>query len=345
MGYLLSVLSAIFFGLNPSVIVKIKTKPYQQAFYTILGLFIFSICIFFITFNDSISDLNTPLIGQIIFFSAFSGLCYAFAQILQYKTIELLGAGKGFAFSTASILVFNALFSLMLFNEWTNLNEYLLGFSSLLIIIVGAFVLALKDKSKCVQIEESIEEKKKSKKKFIYGIFIVVLQGIIFGGNLLSPQLILKENTFTIFNLGPFYIENLHPTSILIFQASGALITISLLIFIKFLINRSKKNEEKINNCEEKEEKTLLFNKRFFLALIPGIIYSFGNICLVYSNTMINSSIANSLTQICCAFSIIFSFIILKEYKGKTKKELLYMISGSLLVAIGGVMIGFTSLV
>lgn len=336
LGFLLSLLAAFCYGINPTIIGKIKTKSYQQAIGTIFTLFIFGTIMFLINWNTSISNLST-FATTIIVISAFSGICYAIGQTLQYMSLEYLGTSKGFAFSTAFILIFNSIFSLILFNDWNTTSKLLLGFGSIAIIIVGAFVLAIKEKKE--KVEESEEIKKENKKKFIKGIIICLIEGIIFGLYLTTPSLLLKENTFTIFGFGPFYVEGLAPTTILIFQSGGSLITI-LLIALFIHIKDNKKAKE--NN---EYEKTILFNKRSLLAIIPGIFQSVGNLSLTYAAPMIGTAIANSMAQICAAFSTIFALLILKEYVGKTKKEVFYMILGSVLVAVGGISIGFTAYV
>lgn len=331
LGYLLSSLAALCYGANPTIIGKIKTKPYQQALSTIFMLFIVGILMFFINFQTSISYFNSPNITKIIVISTISGISYTFAQILQYKSFDYLGTSKGFAFSTASILVFNAIFSLILFKDWNTTSKLLLGFGSILVIIIGAFLLSFKEKKEG-------ETKVINKKKFMIVIAIILIEGIIFAVNLLSPNLLFRESNILIFGES-MYVEGLLPTSILIFQSSGSLISMIIYaLIIHFKDNMKVKKDETY-------EKTVLLNKRNLLGLIPGLIQAIGNMSLVYANSLIGGAIANSLSQVCAAISTIFSLIFLKEYKGKTKKEITMMLVGSLLVAIGGVAIGFTAYV
>lgn len=322
MGILFALFTALCFGINPTVIGKIKTKPVQQQIGTTFTLFIFSLIVFAFTFQTTKDNLTQGNVLKIILISIASGICMTFGQYLQYKSFSYLGTSNGFALSTASILVFNGILSVIIFKDWTTPYQLILGFSSILLIIVGAFMLSYKDKKKKVQEENVAHEEKK--RKFIIGLIIIILEGLLFSGNILLPKFLLNDNVA--------------PTTILLFQSIGGVI--GALCFICFLIIYGNIKIKKDPNYN----KEVIFDKRSFLSIIPGTIYSIANLSLIYANQLIGTAISNSLSQICVSISTLMSLFILKEYKTKTKKELILMISGAFVVALGGVLIGLTAL-
>ncbi|MBC1606068.1 glucose transporter GlcU [Listeria rocourtiae] len=88
-----------------------------------------------------------------------------------------------------------------------------------------------------------------------------------------------------------------------------------------------------------KDRKTF-FLKETWLSIIPGVIWSIGNLALLISNTVIGVAISFSLSQMGVVISTLGGILLLGEKK--TKRELILVIIGIILVGAGGFMIGLT---
>jgi len=225
MGILLSLLTAVLYGVSPTFIGKVKTKPLQQIIGTCIGLFIVALITFAFTFKVTISDLQAGNVLPIVLISIASGMFLAFANFFQYKSYSYLGTSIGFALTTAAILVLNSVFSYIIFKSWQTPYQLGLGFSSLAIIIVGVFLISFKDKMN--QPQESTDDKS-SKKKTIIGLIIILLSGIMFAAYMLTPSLLLVDNPYLQLNQRP------DATTVLLFQSIGGLIgSLFIVIYVK----------------------------------------------------------------------------------------------------------------
>ena len=322
MGYLYGITTALLFGINPSIIGKLKTKALQQQIATAIGYFFLSLIIFFVTFTQNMHDFQNGNVFKILSISFISGFFMGIGSFLQYKALNYLGTSNGFALSTASILVFNGIFSVLIFQDWKTIGALSLGFGSIFLIIFGAFLVS-KAQSNAIE-DLNANSKTDKRKKMIIGIIIVILEGLAFSVNTLSPKFLLNDNV--------------SPYTLILPQAVGYVIATFIIAVIIFFIGLSKKQKDP----EYKNE--VFFDKRTIPATIVGILGCAANLFLIFSNKEIGTAISNSLSQLCVSFSTVLALIILKEYKGKTKKEVILMVLGAFVVAMGGVAIGFTSL-
>lgn len=90
----------------------------------------------------------------------------------------------------------------------------------------------------------------------------------------------------------------------------------------------------------KKEYNGKLFSEKIIYHIITGCIFAIGNITLMISNELNGLAIGFTLTQMNVVIATLGGMFILKEEK--TKKELIYVLLGLLLVVIGGVFIGIT---
>ncbi|MBC1520139.1 GRP family sugar transporter [Listeria aquatica] len=81
------------------------------------------------------------------------------------------------------------------------------------------------------------------------------------------------------------------------------------------------------------------FTKATFLTIIPGLMWATGNLALLFSNRMVGVATGFSLSQMGVVLSTLGGILILGEKK--TKKELVFVLLGVVLVIVGGTMIGF----
>ncbi|WP_163655862.1 GRP family sugar transporter [Listeria sp. PSOL-1] len=79
-------------------------------------------------------------------------------------------------------------------------------------------------------------------------------------------------------------------------------------------------------------------DKRTFLNLIPGVMWATGNLALLFANRLVGVATGFSLSQMGVIISTIGGILFLGEKK--TRRELILVILGVILVIVGGVMIG-----
>ncbi|MGD7044534.1 GRP family sugar transporter [Jeotgalibacillus proteolyticus] len=82
------------------------------------------------------------------------------------------------------------------------------------------------------------------------------------------------------------------------------------------------------------------FNKYTIRNIIPGLMWATGNLALLLSIPRVGTATSFSLSQTGIIISTLGGIFLLGEKK--TKKQLVFVVIGSILIIIGGVMLGFT---
>ncbi|MBC1531174.1 EamA family transporter [Listeria booriae] len=95
-----------------------------------------------------------------------------------------------------------------------------------------------------------------------------------------------------------------------------------------------------VMTARSKEDSESRFVKKTALLIIPGVLWASGNVAMLYANSLVGVAIGFSLSQLGVVISTLGAILLLGERK--TKKELIFVIIGVILVVIGGVLIGMT---
>ncbi|WP_099224439.1 GRP family sugar transporter [Listeria costaricensis] len=82
------------------------------------------------------------------------------------------------------------------------------------------------------------------------------------------------------------------------------------------------------------------FTSRTWLIMIPGMIWAAGNLAMLYANGLVGVATGFSLSQLGVVISTLGGIILLGEKK--TKKEMVFVLIGVVLVVAGGILIGVT---
>lgn len=318
MGYFYGCLAALSWGLKPPTITRLKTNSITIQLGTGIGVLLFAIIVFFATYNQSVTDLTSSLGGKIILLSFLSGFSWSLGQYFQFFCYKYMSTSIGFCASTAATLLSNAIVSVALFNDWSTPFQLGLGISALFVIIIGAFFTVYKQNN-----TNESESNTKSHKAIILGSIFALISGIL----------------FAIYSALPRYVTNqIAGTSIILPHGIGTFAG-SIFVLIIYYINEynhhRKDSSYKVQN---------IFNMKLVLSLIPGLLSSIANLLLIYANADVGSAIGFSLTQMSVIVSSLVSLFVLKEYKNKTKKQSTMIVIGSLIILIGGIMIGFTKM-
>lgn len=313
---LFGLIPAFFWGINPTIVGKIKAKPIQQEIGTAIGAFIFAIIVFLSTLSTSIKDLTSEHAPLLIGMATLSGFLWAIGQLLQYESFTLMDTSKAFALSTGFNLILNGLISVIVFKDWNTPLKLSLGICSIIVVILGAVLISYRKK-------KEDKENNKGLSKFTLGVIVTALSSAGLVGYSLVPRFATDS-------------ADIGPTSILLPQAIamfvGALF-LALLVYLKDKYNSQKDSSYVVINP---------FTIKTIQGILPGLLFAGANIGLIYGNALGSSAVCFTLGQLSVAISTVCSLIFLKEYKGKTKKELSINITGVVLILAGCIMTGFT---
>ena len=163
---------ALMWGIQPIVMTKIGEKPTRKVMGMSLGIFIASLIV--LTFTGPRNFTK-----RLIIIAFIDGLTLSYGLMHQIKGFELLGIAKGTPISTGSQLIGATLVGALYFKEWTSFQQYILGITALIIIILGITMTSFEE-------NESVNRNKKAEKE---GIKIILISSIAFVIYTVIPRL------------------------------------------------------------------------------------------------------------------------------------------------------------
>ncbi len=312
MGFIYAIISAIFWGIKPSLVTKIKAKTIHTQLGMSLGVLIVGTIVFLATLQTSLNDLSGPNGWKIIIFSALSGMVWAIGQYFQYISYFLLSTSLAFGVGTAFTLVFNALFSVIVFHDWQTSYQLSMGFSGIFVIVIGTFLVSYRQ-----------NRKEENKKDLIVGFIMSILAALFF-------MLYSNLPRFATYNTNISSFSTIFPHAIGTFI--GSIIVVLIIYF----------GQELKHHQHPDFHLTPLFDKKLFYSIFPGFLSSGANFFLLLANPIIGSAVGYTLSQMAVVISTILSLFVLKEYKLHTKRENVLMITGVVVILCGAILIGFS---
>ncbi len=139
MGYLIALIPAVCWGIIPLFTTKVGGSSSNQVFGIGLGALIVSI-ISMLLMRPSI-DL-VPFVVAVI-----SGACWSVGQFGQFASMKKIGVSNTMPLSTAFQLIGNTLIGVCIFHEWTGTKQVVIGFIALALVVIGAMLTSITDKS------------------------------------------------------------------------------------------------------------------------------------------------------------------------------------------------------
>lgn len=118
-------------GLYPTIASKIGGRPVNQILGSTLGTFIFA-CVFAL-----IKGIGLPS-GMDLFFSILSGVGWASAQIITFKSFGMIGSSRAMPITTAFQLLGASLWGVFFLGNWPTMTAKILGGLALILIVIGA---------------------------------------------------------------------------------------------------------------------------------------------------------------------------------------------------------------
>lgn len=130
----------IGWGLFPTIASKFGGRPVNQILGTTFGTLIFAIVLFMFV------DVHFPS-GLNLFFALLSGAGWAFGQIITFKSFSLIGSSRTMPITTAFQLLGASLWGVFALGNWPGITSKVIGFSALLVILLGASMTVWSEKS------------------------------------------------------------------------------------------------------------------------------------------------------------------------------------------------------
>lgn len=131
---LIALIPSVMWGSLVLVSEKLGGTPYNKIIGTTTGALIFSILISFYKLPQ--------FTVNIFIISLISGVFWTFGQMSQFISIKLMGVSKALPISTGMCLISNLLVGIIVFKEWSTIQNVVLGSMAILLIIVGVFLIS-----------------------------------------------------------------------------------------------------------------------------------------------------------------------------------------------------------
>lgn len=139
MNLLIALLPALLWGVLPLAISKVGGRPIHQIIGTTTGTLLVAIVVYLIVQPD-ITTAN-------FWWCFLSGALWAGAQMLQYRSFELIGVSGGMPISTGMQLTANSIVGALFLGDWPTWGQRLVGFSAIALIIFGIWLTTRRDPS------------------------------------------------------------------------------------------------------------------------------------------------------------------------------------------------------
>lgn len=284
MSILIALIPMFAWGSIGLVSGKMKGDANQQTLGMTLGAFVFSVVVFFVT--------KPTIDGWILLIGLLAGICWAVGQNGQFHGMKYMGVSVGLPMSTGMQLILSTVIGALFFGEWTQMRDYFLGTTALILLIAGAYLTARKDGDKAPDTENKMLDFAKGFRALIYstvgfGAYMVIITW-----------------------------AKIDPVAFVLPQSAGMLLGASFFAFGKTKLDAG-----------------------VWKNTVSGLLWETGNISMLLTVQQIGLAVGFSLSQMGIIISTLGGIFILGEKK--TKKELVYVIVGCLLVILGGILLGY----
>lgn len=126
-------------GLYPTIASKIGGRPVNQILGSTIGTLIFAL-IFALVKGTTFPS------GMDLTFSILSGVGWAAAQIITFRSFELIGSSRAMPITTAFQLLGASLWGVFALGDWPMTQARIIGAIALVVIIIGAYLTVWSEK-------------------------------------------------------------------------------------------------------------------------------------------------------------------------------------------------------
>lgn len=297
MNILIAILPALLWGALPLAISKVGGRPIHQILGTTFGTLTVAIVVFLV--------LRPEISSEHFRWCFLSGAMWAVAQMLQYRSFELIGVSGGMPISTGMQLAANSVVGVLFLGDWPTPGQRLVGFGAIVLIILGIWMTTLREKVKATENAEfGRHGAAKQSAAMKQGLLVLALGTIGYVGFSFFPA--------------KFHVEG---TAAFLPQAVG--MCVGALFLSLFSLKQKPYTMQSVKN------------------MLGGFIFAFAVLLYLISINLNGVSIAASLTQMNVILATLGGIYILGEHR--TRKELIYVYAGLAIVLAGGILIALSS--
>ncbi|TGD22660.1 ribose uptake protein RbsU [Companilactobacillus suantsaicola] len=172
---LIGLMPMIGWGVFPILTGKFGGKPVNQIVGATYGTFLSAIVVTLV--------LQTPILtGKAFLFTFLSGACWSIAQSLVFYAFAEMGVSKTMPVSTGFQLIGTSLWGVIVLGEWPSVTAKLIGFFSIVLIIIGVYLTTYSEK----KVSES-------ESNVVKGITLVLIATIGYVGYSAFPQAVTVD--------------------------------------------------------------------------------------------------------------------------------------------------------
>lgn len=307
--YLIALIPALAWGSTGLFSTKLGGSAGQQTLGMTMGAMAFG----FLTFISFVLPQHITVSSHIWIAGVLSGLLWAVGQAGQFTAIKAMGVSNAVPWSTAGQIVGNAALAATILGEWSTARMWIFGAISIFLVVLGAILTAKRDTA----IKSGDEQMKMETTR---GLIAVLISTIGYSGYYIVPNYMRKigyiSHVIADKNNGVDYMTaTIFPQSI--GMVIGALIIVTLFM---------------------REAKTM-FQAPTWRNMLTGAVWGVGNLAMFISaaNPQMGQAIAVTMSQMGIIVGTFGGIYILHERK--TKKQMGFIVVGSIMIVIGGILI------
>ncbi|NEG70144.1 GRP family sugar transporter [Bifidobacterium choloepi] len=372
MGMTIALLSALFIGSTSVVATKIGGKATQQSLGMTVGAVIFGMltALLFVWPRAGLGYVFNPRIWLVGF---VSGLFWSVGQIGQFTALKPLGVSIAMPISTAGQVIGNALMAAIVLGEWTTVRVWIVGLVSIALVTVGAVCTSAQPKSKRQRLADQAllnselpaadavtdlgadptatsaitsptspaAPKIVSKKDFRKGLTAIAISTVGYMLYFVFPNLLHKVGFIanSVYDApngdGLYYM-----TSIVLPQSFGQIVgVLAIMGAMNCLMNR--RAGRPVSPVDPNDR---FFVKKTWQNIASGLVWAVGNVCIFIAcaSPSVGQAIATTFSQLGVIVATFGGIVVLHERK--TKRQMIFIVIGCLLLVAGAILMGlFTS--
>jgi len=172
LNLLIGLMPMIGWGIFPILTGKFGGKPVNQILGATYGTLITAILVAVVR--------QTPMLsGKEFVFTFLSGVCWSIGQCLVFYAFSEMGVSRTMPVSTGFQLIGTSLWGVLVLGEWSSTTAKAIGFSSIVLIIIGVYMTTYSEKTGLP---------KESESNIVKGILFVLVAAFGYVGYSAFPQ-------------------------------------------------------------------------------------------------------------------------------------------------------------
>ncbi|CAH0417336.1 glucose transporter [Periweissella fabaria] len=307
MFILIALIPALAWGSTGLFSTKLGGSAGQQTLGMTFGAMVFGL----LTYLCFVLPNHINMASNIWVVGLLSGLLWAVGQAGQFTAIKAMGVSNAIPWSNAGQIVSNAALAATILGEWQTGKAWLFGSLAVLLVVIGAILTAKRDAA--IAAGDTAKSTETTR-----GIVALVISTIGYAGYFIVPNMMRKfgyiSNAVANRNHGVDYL-----TATIFPQSIG--MVVGAFIIVLFFMRESK----------------IMFQAPTWRNILTGGVWGIGNLAMFISTATIGQAVAVTIAQMGIIVGTFGGIFILKERKTSTQMK--FIIAGSILIVIGGILI------